>query len=143
MVWLKKTERKCSWHWAGGGTLRPFAGRPGASHRNQCVAKGEIEYNIAMLTKDDIFKRREEIMAVARRYGTSDIRIFGSVARGDATETSDLDLVVRLEPGRTLFDQGGLLMDLRELLGMKVDVISEGALSGRFEREVRREAIPL
>ena len=95
-----------------------------------------------MLTKDDIFKRRDEIIALARQYGASDIRIFGSVARGDA-ETSDLDLVVRLEPGRSLFDQGGLLMDLRELLGIKVDVINEGALSGRFEREVRREAIPL
>ncbi|MFI5377967.1 MAG: nucleotidyltransferase family protein [Tepidisphaerales bacterium] len=95
------------------------------------------------MTKDDIFKRRDEIIAVARQYGASDIRIFGSVARGDATETSDLDLVVRLEPGRTLFDQGGLLVDLRELLGIKVDVVSEGALTGRFGQIVRKEAVPL
>ena len=51
-------------------------------------------------------------------------------ASGDTTKDSDVDLVVRFEPGRSLFDQGGLLMDLRELLGVKVDVVSEGALSG-------------
>ena len=71
------------------------------------------------------------------------VAVFGSVARGDTTENSDLDVLVRLEPGRTLFDQGGLLMDLRDLLGIKVDVIDEGALSGRFGQMVRREAIPL
>jgi predicted nucleotidyltransferase len=96
-----------------------------------------------VITKDDIIKRRAEIIAVARQYGASDIRIFGSVARGDALESSDLDLLVRLEPDRSLFDLGGLLMDLRDLLGIKVDVVSEGALSGRFGQIVRREAVPL
>jgi hypothetical protein len=129
-----------------GGAFSP--GRGGGCKKaclveNDTAREARIGYNALMLTKDEVFKRREEIIAVARRYGASDIRIFGSVARGDAIETSDLDLLVRLEPGRSLFDQGGLLMDLRELLGIKVDVIDEGALSGRFEREVRREAIPL
>lgn len=96
-----------------------------------------------MLRKDDIFKRREEIIAVAKRYGASDLRLFGSIARGDATEMSDVDLLVRFEPGRSLFDQGGLLMDLRQLLGVNVDVVSEGALSGRFGEIVRREAVSL
>jgi len=96
-----------------------------------------------MLTKEDILKHRDEIIALAQRYGASDIRIFGSVARGDATEGSDLDVLVRFEPSRSLFDQGGLLMDLRDLLGIRVDVVSEGALSGRFGQIVRREAIPL
>jgi uncharacterized protein len=96
-----------------------------------------------MITKDAIRKRRDEIIAVGQRYGASDFRIFGSVARGDADEASDLDLLVRFERGRSLFDQGGLLMDLRELLGMKVDVVSEGALTGRFGQLVRREAVPL
>lgn len=96
-----------------------------------------------MITKDDILKRREEIIAVAKQHGASDVRIFGSVARGDATEASDLDLIVRFEPGRTLLDHGGLLMDLRDLLRIKVDVIDEGALSGRFEQIARREAVPL
>ena len=96
-----------------------------------------------MITKDDIIRRREEIIALAKRYGASDIRIFGSVARGDAVETSDLDLLVRLEPDRSLLDQGGLLMDLRDLLGIKVDLFEDGQLSGRFGQIVRREAIPL
>jgi predicted nucleotidyltransferase len=96
-----------------------------------------------MITKLDILNRRDEIIAVARQYGASDIRIFGSVARGDATESSDVDLVARFEPGRSLFDQGGLLMDLRRLLGVKVDLVSEGALTGRFGQMVREEAVPL
>jgi predicted nucleotidyltransferase len=96
-----------------------------------------------MITKDDILRRRDEIIAVAKRHGASEIRIFGSIARGDATETSDLDVLVRLEPGRSLFDQGGLLMDLRDLLGINVDVVDEDALSGRFGQIVSSEAIPL
>lgn len=96
-----------------------------------------------MITKQDIFRRREEIIAVARRYGASDVRLFGSVARGDVTESSDVDFVVRFDPDRSLLDQGGLLMDLRALLGVKVDVVSEGALTGRFGQIVRKEAVPL
>lgn len=96
-----------------------------------------------MLKKQDILDRHDEIIAVAKRYGASDVRIFGSIARGDATESSDVDFVVRFEPGRSLFDQGGLLIELRELLGVKVDVVSEGALSGRFGEIVRREAVPI
>jgi uncharacterized protein len=92
-----------------------------------------------MLTRESIHARRDEINAIARRYGATDIRIFGSVARNEATGESDVDFLVRFEPGRTLLDQGGLLMDLRELLGVDVDVISEGALSGRFEKEAIRD----
>jgi predicted nucleotidyltransferase len=96
-----------------------------------------------MITKEDILQRRSEIMDLARKYGASDVRIFGSIARGDATADSDVDILVRLEPGRSLLDQGGLLMDLRDLLGVKVDVIDEDALSGRFGDIVRREAVRL
>lgn len=96
-----------------------------------------------MLTRQDILDRRDEILAIAERYGATDLRLFGSLARGDATEDSDVDLLVRFEPGRSLLDQGGLLMDLRELLGVKVDVVSQGALSGRFAERVLREAIAI
>jgi predicted nucleotidyltransferase len=95
-----------------------------------------------MITPAEIRARRDEIIAIGERYGVSDFRIFGSVARGDATEGSDLDLVVRFESERSLFNQGGLLMDLRELLGINVDVVSEGTLSGRFGEIVRRESVP-
>jgi predicted nucleotidyltransferase len=96
-----------------------------------------------MLSKQDILARREQIIALASRYGASNLRIFGSVARGDANPDSDVDFLVRFEPGRSLFDQGGLLMDLRQLLGVNVDVVSEGALSGRFAQIVLNEAVPL
>jgi len=96
-----------------------------------------------MITRDDILRRRDEIIAIAKRYGASDIRIFGSVARGDATENSDVDFIVRFEPGRSLFDHGGLVMDLRELLGMKVDVIDEDAMRPRFRENVTKEVVPL
>ncbi len=96
-----------------------------------------------MASKADILGQREEIIAIARRFGASDVRLFGSVARGDADETSDVDFVVRFESGRSLLDQGGLLMELRKLLGINVDVISEGALTGRFGQIVRREAVPI
>jgi predicted nucleotidyltransferase len=102
-----------------------------------------VKYILIVVNVEDIRKRREEINLLAAHYGAYDVRIFGSVARGDATDVSDLDLVVRFEPGRSLLDHGGLLMDLRELLGIRVDVISEGALAGRFGEVVRREAVPL
>jgi len=96
-----------------------------------------------MITRETIHGKREAILEIARRYGAHDVRIFGSVARGDATADSDLDIVVRFDPDRSLLDHGGLLMDLRELLGVKVDVVSEGALQGRFGELVRKEAVPL
>jgi predicted nucleotidyltransferase len=96
-----------------------------------------------MITKSDILTRRDQILAVARRHGAFAVRIFGSVARGDTTERSDVDLIVRFEPGRSLLDHGGLLMDLQELLGVKVDVIDEEAMRPRFREHVLKEAVPL
>jgi uncharacterized protein len=65
---------------------------------------------------------REEILRRAARRGAHDLRVFGSVARGEATENSDLDLLVAWEPGRSLLDHAGLVQDLQDLLGMKVHV---------------------
>ena len=96
-----------------------------------------------MFTNKLLNRHREAILEIARRYGAHDIRIFGSVARGESNEFSDLDLIVRFEPGRSLFDHGGLIMDLRDLLGVKVDVISEGGMRPRFRRHVMKEAVPL
>jgi len=96
-----------------------------------------------MFTREDIRGRRDAILEIAGRYGAHDVRIIGSVARGEAKEGSDLDLVVRFEPGRSLLDHGGLIMDLRELLNIRVDVIDEEAMRDRFRNHVMREAIPL
>jgi predicted nucleotidyltransferase len=96
-----------------------------------------------MITQEDIRRKRDAILDIARRYGAHDVRIFGSVARGEATENSDLDLIVRFDRGRSLLDHGGLVMDLRELLGIRVDVIDEEAMRERFRDQALKEAIPL
>jgi predicted nucleotidyltransferase len=90
-----------------------------------------------------LLDKRDEIQAVASRYGASRLRVFGSVARGEARPDSDLDLLVDLEPGRSLLDLGGLLMDLQELLGRKVDVVTERGLRPRVLESVLRDARPL
>ncbi len=88
-------------------------------------------------------EKREDILRIASKRGASNIRVFGSVARGEADSKSDIDLLVDLEPGRSLFDLGGLLMDLQELLGHKVDVVTERGLRERLRERVLKEAIPL
>lgn len=88
-------------------------------------------------------QRREEILRIASRYGATHLRVFGSVARGEADERSDVAFLVDLEEGRSLFDLGGLLMDLRELLGRPVDVVTERGLRERIRDRVLREAVPL
>ena len=100
-------------------------------------------YNARVITREQIHNRRDEINRLASRYGARDVRIFGSVARGDATEGSDLDLVVRFEAGRTLIDHAGLLADLQELLETKVDVIDADGMRSRFREIVEREALAL
>ncbi len=86
---------------------------------------------------------RQEILSLAARHGAKSIRVFGSVVRGEADEQSDVDFLVEMKPGRSLMDMGGLLMDLQELLGCKVDVVSEKGLRPRIRERVLKEAMPL
>ena len=86
---------------------------------------------------------RERILQTAANYGAYNVRIFGSVARGEADASSDVDFLVEMEPGRSLFDLGGLLMDLQELLNCKVDVVTEKGLRKRIRERVLKEAISL
>lgn len=96
-----------------------------------------------MLTLQTLQRQRQAIMQVAARHGASNVRVFGSMARGDTTPESDIDFLVDLEPGRTLLDLGGLVMDLRDLLACDVDVVIEPALRPRVRDEVLRDAVPL
>lgn len=96
-----------------------------------------------METRTLLNARRAEILAIAERYGARNVRVFGSVARGDSRPDSDVDILVDLEPGRSLFDLGGLLIDLQSLLGVDVDVVTEKGLRSRIRTEVLREAVPL
>ena len=69
-------------------------------------------------------EHREEILRIVAKHGGRNVRVFGSVARGDADESSDVDFLVDLEPGRSLFDLGGIQFELEELLGCRVDVVT-------------------
>lgn len=89
---------------------------------------------------EQIAKRRAEILQIAEKYGATNIRVFGSVSRGEADENSDIDFLVDLESGRSLFDLGGLLMELEKLLGRRVDVVTEKGLRPRIRERVLREA---
>jgi len=87
--------------------------------------------------------KREEILRTAARHGARNVRVFGSVARGEADAESDVDVLVDMEPGRSLLDMGGLLMDLQDLLGCRVDVVSERGLRERIRERVLQEAVPI
>lgn len=86
---------------------------------------------------------RPRIEDLARRHGVARIRVFGSTARGTADSDSDIDLLVDLEPGRSLLDLGGLLADLEDLLGARVDVVTPAGLKPRIRARALREAVAL
>jgi len=87
--------------------------------------------------------RKKQILALSAKYGASNVRIFGSVANGTADEKSDIDFLVDLEKGRSLFDLGGLLMDLQELFNRKVDVVTENGLHWYIKERIISEAKPI
>ena len=96
-----------------------------------------------MSLREILQEKREDILHIAMKRGAYNVRIFGSVARGEDDERSDIDFLVDMEPGRSIFDLGGLLMELQDLLGHQVDVVTERGLRARIKEEVLREAIPL
>jgi predicted nucleotidyltransferase len=94
-----------------------------------------------MLSLDTLrTERRNEILRLAERRGAHALRVFGSVARGEANENSDLDLLVTWEPGRSLLDHAGLVQDLQELLGVKVHVGTEKSLHWYVRDRILHEA---
>jgi predicted nucleotidyltransferase len=88
-------------------------------------------------------EKREEILRLAAKHGARNVRIFGSVARGEADDGSDVDFLVELEPDRSLLDHAALLADLEELLGRKVDVVTERSIYWLLRRRILKEARPL
>ena len=108
------------------------------NNKGQPLRKSEMAKSYAELLK----AKRDEILRAAIKHGASNVRIFGSVARGEADSASDIDLLVDVEPGRTLFDLGELIFDLQELLGHDVDLVTEKGLHNRIRERVLKEAIP-
>lgn len=86
---------------------------------------------------------RRKILEIAAHYGASNVRVFGSVARGEADESSDIDFLVNLAPDRSLLDLGGLLYELHQMLGVEVDVVAEEGLRPKFRERVLTEAVNL
>lgn len=96
-----------------------------------------------MTGRERLDRHRAEVLELAAKHGAHDVRLFGSVARDEADERSDVDLLVRMEAGRSLFDLGALVMDLEELLGCRVDVVTEAGLRPRIREHVLRDAVPV
>ena len=86
---------------------------------------------------------RAELLALARRRGVTAVRVFGSMSRGDASEASDVDLLVTLAPGTSALALGGLLQDAQDLLGRRVDVVTEASLHPALRERVIEGAVPL
>jgi len=93
--------------------------------------------------KDLLESRRNDIMNLAGKYGAKNLRIFGSTVRGEAGPASDVDLLVDMEEGRNLLDLVGFWQDLEELLGCRVDVITDGGISPYLRERIYAEAVPL
>lgn len=125
-----------------GGAWTPVP--PGGTRADGAEWGLELSHNGDMVTLDTLrAERREEILRLAQQRGAHSLRVFGSVARGEAKENSDLDLLVAWEPGRSLLDHAGLVQDLQELLGMKVHVGTEKSLHWYVRDRILREATPL
>jgi len=88
-------------------------------------------------------EKKEEVLQIAAKHGARNVRLFGSVVRGEADEQSDVDLLVTFDPGTTLLDHAALIEELQELLERKVDVASERGLRPRISDRVLTEAVPL
>ncbi len=107
------------------------------------VQRGKTGREKTMDIQELLNAKRDEILEVARSHGAYNIRVFGSVARGEADGESDIDILVDLQEGRSLLDHAGLMLDLQDLLGCKVDVATERGLKERIRDRVLGEAKPL
>lgn len=96
-----------------------------------------------MTLNETVRLKRPEILRIAAKYGARNVRVFGSVARGEESAESDLDLLVEFEPTQSLLDHVALMQDLKDLLGFKVDVVSQKALHWYIRDKVLSEARPL
>jgi predicted nucleotidyltransferase len=96
-----------------------------------------------MSTNELLIEKREQILQLAEKHGARNVRVFGSVARGESRSKSDIDFLVDMEPGRSILDLGGLLVDLQRLLEVEVDVVTEKGLRPRIRERVLSESVRL
>jgi len=96
-----------------------------------------------MSLRELIEKEKNEILSISARYGAKNVRLFGSVVRGEAHAESDIDFLVAMEPGRSLFDLVALNQDLEALLEHPVDVVTDDGISPYLKDRITAEALPL
>jgi len=118
--------------------MKPSGGWWDGGSNMDVVSAAESQSNL----RDHLVARRQEIHAAVARHGGRRVRLFGSVARGDETAGSDIDLLVDFEPGSSLFDLQRLADELQTLLGQAVDVISTGGLKPR-DQQILADAVDL
>jgi predicted nucleotidyltransferase len=94
-------------------------------------------------TMEELRERRDDILAIAEQNGAFNVRVFGSVARGESQPSSDVDFIVTFQTGSSIFDQVGLWLDLQDLLECEVDLLTDHPDAGRVTEIARQEAVPL
>lgn len=109
----------------------------------ECWHSTQGRHNDAVSIREQVQAARSEILSRAAKHGASHVRLFGSVARGDDHPGSDVDILIELEPGRSLRDHAALVLELEALLGRRVDVATERGLRPRYRDRILAEAIAL
>lgn len=104
---------------------------------------GEEDAPRRQVTVEELRVHRDEIVVIGRRYGVSNIRVFGSVARGEADELSDLDLLIDVAPGHGYFDMAGFALDVEQLMGVFTQVATPNGLKKRMQARILAETVPL
>ena len=94
-------------------------------------------------TLEELQALRDEILRLAAKFGASNVRVFGSVARGEATPESDVDLLVSFPPDRSMFELVGMWLDLKDLLGCEVSLVPDGIDDRDFLQQILQDAVPL
>lgn len=93
-----------------------------------------------MNTLELIRSKKSDILAIATRHGAKNVRVFGSVARGEDTDTSDVDLLVSMEKNRTLYDLIGLQQEIQDILNRNVDVLTDRSINRYLQAQILQEA---
>lgn len=104
---------------------------------------GDHQSKQSALSIDMLRKKRAEILALAKKHGAYNVRVFGSVARGNTSSKSDIDFLVSFQAGSSIFNQVGLWLDLQDLLGYSVDLLTDHPEAGHITQIAREEAISL
>jgi predicted nucleotidyltransferase len=115
-----------------GGSRRPR--RATSNHASSATTQSDLRR---------VRAQRQQILRCAATHGACNVRVFGSTVRGESGASSDIDLLVEMEPGRTLLDLVGLWQDLEDLLDVHVDVLSDGGVSPHLRERIYAEAVPL